>query len=97
MSDIIKELWYGNINPAERRVKKNSEYGRELHKLTELTDAFRAALSEEGKEQFETLSDTIWHMAAIAEEEAFAQGFRLGAQITLASVSEHIGDFEPFR
>ena len=73
--DTIKELYYGNIHPYEREIKKDSEIDR-LAKLVLETELF-------GK-----LKDAWSELTCLNECENFINGFRLGVRLTAESLQE---------
>ncbi|MGM9640312.1 MAG: DUF6809 family protein [Faecousia sp.] len=44
---ILHELWYGNIYPSERPIRKDSEYAEALHKVVGEKDSLLPSLSPE--------------------------------------------------
>ena len=78
---ILEELWYGNIYPSERPVKKGSEYAQALHKAADEKDSLLPSLSSELQKGIEKLLDVQMDVAVIAERDAFVMGFRLAVQI----------------
>ena len=80
---ILDQLWYGNIRPAEKTIKHSSEYTRLFDKIskreTELTDK----LSSEQFEMFDKYMSDYNCLRAIVEGERFIFGFRTGAKIML--------------
>ena len=73
--DTIKELYYGNIHPYEREVKKDSEIDR-LAKLESETELF-------GK-----LKDAWAELSGLNECECFVNGFRLAMQLMAESLEK---------
>ena len=73
--DTIKELYYGNIHPYEREVKKDSEIDR-LAKLVLRHDAeLRKTLNESETELFGKLKDAWAELSGLNECECFFNGF----------------------
>ena len=71
--DTIKELYYGNIHPYEREVKKDSEIDR-LAKLVLRHDAeLRKTLNESETELFGKLKDAWAELSGLNECECFCQ------------------------
>ena len=79
--DTIKELYYGNIHPYEREIKKDSEIAR-LAKLVLRHDTeLRKTLNESETELFGKLKDAWSELTCLNEYENFIIGFRLGVQL----------------
>ena len=81
--NILEELYLGNIDPQ----KGNSEYEKEYSTLVEYANrhesVLRATLNEQHKEVLQKLIDCYDEMCSIDEINAFANGFRLAAQIMI--------------
>ena len=82
---ILEELWYGNIAPWEKGFKDCSEYSELLRLVIRHIDELRERLNDEEKEIFEKFTECNNEMHGIAEREAFARGFTLGARIVAMS------------
>ncbi len=80
---ILKDLYYGNIKPSERYVKKESEYHKETVKLSNDIDEFIKLLNNKENELFERIIDTIYAIKELSEEECFIKGFCTGAKMML--------------
>jgi hypothetical protein len=51
--NIIEELWYGNISPCERDIKKDSEYAELLEQIVRHEEKLQKQLNGEEKEILE--------------------------------------------
>ena len=80
---LLHDLWRGRITPCERRIEKGSRYGQILHNSAELERRFCATLTPEQKRVYEEINSAELEMMGIAEEEAFTQGFQIGARMIL--------------
>ena len=84
----IKELYYGNIHPYEREIKKDSEIDR-LAKLVLKHDAeLRKTLNESETELFGKLKDAWAELSGLNECECFVNGFRLAMQLMAESLEK---------
>lgn len=81
----LVNLYYENIAPANRYIKRGSEYSKLLNLSVRNEDKLVPTLSKEQKIIFEKYKDCINEMTAIAEKEAFIQGIKLGIKITAES------------
>ena len=79
----LKELYYGNICPVEKPIEKGSEYYNFSGKAVEEEEKLLKSLNSEEKELYENIMQYRSRRDCILEEEIFADGFRLGAQIVL--------------
>ena len=74
---ILEDLWYGNIDPQGRPIKKGSEIEHTLSLVVKLCQM----LTTEQKEQYEKLHDVQNKLSCLLEQEAFAEGFCLAVKI----------------
>ena len=88
---MLSELWYGNIEPQDRTIPRNSEHKKLLSKICEYEEKFRGIFSPEQQTEFEDYENATISVTAICEEAAFVYGFRLGAKIML----EVLEDLKP--
>lgn len=77
----LENLYYGNIFPAYKDIKRGSEYSKLINLSVRNEDKLVPTLSKEQKVIFEKYKDCISEMTAIAEKEAFIQGVKLGIKI----------------
>lgn len=80
---ILEDLWYGNIDPQGRPIKKGSEVERTLSLVVKHDDALCQMLTDEQKEQYEKLHDIQNKLSCLLEQEAFAEGFCLAVKIMI--------------
>ncbi len=67
----LANLYYGNIDPANKYIKRGSEYFKLLNLSVRNEDKLVPTLSKEQKVIFEKYKDCINEMTGIAEKEAF--------------------------
>ena len=77
--NFIEELYYGNINPNEKRYKKTTPYDKELIIFTANENKLREALSGELLKLFNELVNA-------SDVENFKIGFRLGVKMMCDSL-----------
>ena len=80
---IIEDLWYGNISPCERDIKRSSEYSDVLERIVQHEKELHARLNDEEKEILEKFVICTNEMCCISEREMFVQGFMLGAKLII--------------
>ena len=88
MKSMIKELWRENINPQEDSRNNSPEMKELMEYMARHHDDLLKTLTDEQKEIFEKFDDCWSEYASYAEGAIFTYAFRLGAQLTLAVVSE---------
>ena len=80
---ILDELWYGNISPCERDIKRSSDYADVLERIVQLETELHARLNDEEKEILEKFVNCTNEMCCISEREMFVRGFTLGIKLIL--------------
>ena len=71
---VLKELWWGNISPTDRRVRQGSEYQQTAKEVREKMGEFLETLSPEAREQLETINDLKSDLSVMANEDYFLYG-----------------------
>ena len=86
MSKLISELWYGNVDAMRHLGRNNGDMhqmekiiGDNYNKLAEL-------LCDNGKKLLELYSENNTEYLNLAAEDAFCQGFSLGAKIVAEAI-----------
>lgn len=78
---MLEELYYGNIHPAEKHIKKGGEYQKLNQQLMDTLDELMTMLNDEEKQLYEKAEDMAFNLKSISEKEYFIEGFCMGAQI----------------
>ena len=81
----LEDLYYGNIFPADKDIKRGSEYSMLLNLSVRNEEKLMPTLSKEQIIIFEKYKDCVTEMTSIAEKEAFIQGIKLGIKIIAES------------
>ncbi len=84
--NILENLWYGNLTPAERPVVRGSEYSLALARVQKQKEELFEGLPPEVQRAVDQLLDIQIEASCLAETEAFVTGFQMGAQVLLASL-----------
>lgn len=82
--NILEELWYGNIEPAEYDTSPSKEYKQMLQLISRNEDNLLATMTDAQKELFTKYTDCVRDYQVMAECMLFQNSFRLGAQMMLA-------------
>ena len=90
---VLEDLWRGRVAPCARNFHENSEYGKLLNEMTILSQKISAELSPESRMAFEHHEDLQNLIIGIGEQDAFIDGFRLGARLLLDVIGEYKSDF----
>ena len=84
----LEDLYYGNISPHERYIKKGTR-GDKLGKLIcKNEEELNSGLTEKQKETFEKFHDCWNEYMSLAEAAIFEYAFKLGMQIAIETLTE---------
>ena len=86
--NILEELWYGNIEPAEYDISSSKEYKEMLQLISRNEDNLLATMTDAQKELFTKYADCVREYQTMAENLLFQNSFRLGARIMLEVMRE---------
>lgn len=86
--NILEELWYGNIEPAEYDASPSKEYRQMLQLISRNEDKLLATMTDAQKELFTKYTDCVRDYQVMAECMLFQNSFRLGAKMMIAVMSE---------
>ena len=86
--NILEELWYGNIEPAEYDISPSKEYKELLRLISRNEDKLLATMTDAQKELFSRYTDCVREYQAMAECLLFQNSFSLGAKMMLEVMSE---------
>ena len=83
MKNMIEELWYGNVLPAEKPMPPGSALSRMTNTVVAAEQALEDELPEPKRELLVNLEKAQFNLSAQRETEAFCDGFRLGAKMMI--------------
>lgn len=86
--DILEELYLGNIRPSEREFSKKARCSQLLCYIERHTMDLNQGLTDAQREIFEKYQDCARELQTLIEQDAFADGFRLGGQFMLATLDK---------
>ena len=82
MSNIIEELFYGNLEPQELTREITSKLKKKLNELVKKEEELSSKLSDEEKEKFANYVSTYNEFSSMSICDGFISGFRFGARFT---------------
>lgn len=82
MSNIIEELYYGNIEPQELNSELSAKLKKKLSNLAEKEEHLAARLNGEDKALFQNYVSAYIEFSTSSNADSFISGFRLGAKFT---------------
>ena len=80
MSNIIEELFYGNLEPQELTTELTPRLKKQLKELVNKEEELSSKLSEEEKEMFANYVSAYNEFSSISICDGFVSGFRFGAR-----------------
>lgn len=78
---ILEDLYYGNIHPNERYIKRVTKVDQLVKLICKNEDALTATLTEQQKEIFEKFKDFQSELAGTAERDAFRDATRIMMEV----------------
>lgn len=81
-SNIIRELFYGNILPQESKSNVTAKLKDKLQKMSETEDKLRGMPSDETLQLFEGYVDKSNEFSCISSANSYVTGFRHGSRFT---------------
>ena len=82
MVNFIEELYYGNIEPQNKKRRESRNYSREMKVLSENEDVLLEKLPLEDKKLFLEYVDAWGIVDGESVVDSIVTGFRLGARFT---------------
>lgn len=92
--NFIEEVFYGNIDPQEKSIRKNKRVRRELKLLSENEDYFLKELSGDSQKRFLEYVDAWGIVNGESTLDSFITGFRLGARFAYDTFVSEEAPFE---
>lgn len=80
MSNIIEELFYGNLEPQELTTELTPRLKKKLREIVKKEEELTSKLSEEEKELFSNYVSAYNEFSSISNSDSFISGFRFGAR-----------------
>ena len=77
----LEDLYYGNISPHERYIKRGSRVDQLVKLICENEEELNFTLTEKQKETFEKFKDCQSELAGLTERDAFRDGFILATRV----------------
>ena len=87
MTNILNELWDGEIHPQDSLIDGNEYYKDLQHLLSRNQADLARTLSDEQKDLFEKYCDTLSEMNSISEKAAFSAGVRFAMRLAAETLS----------
>ena len=82
MSNIIEDLYYGNLEPQEVNSELTPKLKKKLSSIAEKEEQLTARLTGEDKELFQNYVSAYIEFSTTSNADNFISGFSLGAKFT---------------
>ena len=82
MSNVLEDLYYGNIAPYQRAVRPDSKVKKLMQKQSDFESKLSESFTEEQREIFEQYLSVSADLLDANCLDSFVTGFRLGARFT---------------
>ena len=82
MSNVIEELYYGNLEPQELTTEITPKLKKKLSALVKKEEELTAMLPEKERELFVNYVNAHNEFSRFGNSDSFISGFRLGARFT---------------
>ena len=79
--NLLKELYFGNLNPLEKSFEPDSPYECVAKKMNRLQEQLQQRLTEEGSALLQEFSNAALERNVQMCGDSFVLGVRVGAQI----------------
>lgn len=96
MKNLIKELYYGNIDPQARGFKNGSYLKKQMTILSESEALLTDRLTGDEKKWFLTFVNASNNILGQTELNSFIVGFKLGARLILDTFMNDDTPYEDF-
>ncbi len=88
---ILEDLYYGNVSPCDRGVKRGSKVDKLQTKVCQYEEELNPTLTQKQRETFEKFKDAYSELYCCFERDMFAQGFIIATKI-LIEVQNYRGE-----
>ena len=91
MKTILRDLYYGQIVPWERKPVRTEEYLEIHRKIEEVNQYFMQKMSMDDCERFQSLENLYGLSSSDEQFDAFSYGFQLGVALMCAALLDENG------
>lgn len=91
---ILRDLYYGRVNPSRDIVPKDKEYHHLRKKIGEERDYLISRVPEADRERFEDYNNLLYQSEAMQNYANFEWGYRFGMMLLLEGLAEETGEEE---
>ncbi len=95
MRTILKQFYFGNLTPSERRMPPSSNLQRAVNRVSQCEKRLMEQLNESEQSLLKEMVDAQCEVGSITACDNFILGFRLGARMMVECMDENDGDTRP--
>ena len=88
MANFIEDLFYNNINPQARMVRKGSNLQKQMEILADCEERLTSKLTGDDKKAFLAFVNAVGEVQAESQLDSFIIGFRLGARFAFDTFAD---------
>ena len=92
-NNILKDFFYGNINPNEKQFDRNSEYGKAASGLADEEEKLRSMLDPNALSVLDRMISLQCTVTGLTAEGYFIDGLRTGFRLARAILYDGESDF----
>ena len=85
---ILEDLYYGNVSPCDRDVKRGSKVDKLQTLVCQYEVELNETLTQKQKETLEKFKDAYSELYCCFERDMFAQGFIIATKIMIEVIGE---------
>ncbi|MBQ8860273.1 MAG: hypothetical protein IJ015_02920 [Ruminococcus sp.] len=89
---ILEDLYYGNVSPCDRDVKRGSKVDELQNLVCHYEVELSQTLTQQQKETFEKFKETYSELCCCFERDMFAQGFIIATKIIIEVIGTSNSD-----
>lgn len=87
-NNIIMDLYYGRINPAEAEIEQGDDYRKHSERFLKGMENFSQKLPPELREEFLQLCEDEVRSEEILHKDGFYKGFKTGLALAVQALKE---------
>jgi len=91
---ILEDIYYGNLCPSEKHIRRNSSYWKKNRKVMENIDVLSSKIGDENKKLLEAIVEALTELSSESEKESFIRGLSLGIKLMAETVYYQSEDFQ---
>lgn len=88
MTDILEELWHGNLAPHKfNHIENSPEYQSAIRLVSSNQERLTKDFTEQQKDLFERYNTSVDELTSQSELDAFKSGFKLATRLMITVIT----------